>query len=71
MSAIAVLLLFGFALTASAWTLFASVRPQLHRFTELVRPAIVVPVLPPRLTRVTVRSAPARMPARLPRRAAA
>jgi hypothetical protein len=71
MSAIAIVLLFGVAFVASLWTLIASVRPQLHRFAELVRPLPEMPQLPPRLTRVTVRSAPARMPKRPALRAAA
>lgn len=73
MATLGVYLLFGSVLAASVWTLFASVRPQLHRFAELARPASTLPSLPPRLSRVTVRAMPARMPARLaaPQRAAA
>ena len=63
MTAIAITLLFGAAFVASIWTLVASVRPQLHRFAELVRPAATAPALPPRLGRVTARMVPARMPA--------
>lgn len=64
MAAIGVYLLFGAALAASVWTLFASVRPQLHRFAELARPVSKLPPLPSRLSRVTVRAMPARMPIR-------
>ena len=67
----AVALLFGSAFVAAAWTLFASIRPQLPRFAELFRPVQVAAPLPPRLSRVTVRAVPARMPARAPMRAAA
>jgi len=71
MTGFAIALLFGSALLAAGWTLYASVRPQLHRFAELFRPALVLPSLPPRLGRVTVRAVPARLPKRLPQRAAA
>lgn len=73
MAALGVYLLFGAVLAASVWTLFASVRPQLHRFAELAHPVSKLPVLPPRLSRVTVRAMPARMPNRAaqPQRAAA
>jgi hypothetical protein len=72
MATLGVFLLFGAALAASIWTLFASVRPQLHRFAELSRPISTLPALPSRLSRVTVRAMPARMPSRpLPQRAAA
>ena len=71
MTGFAVLLLFGSAFAVSVWALFASVRPQLHRFAELARPASSLPALPPRLSRVTVRAVPARMPARPALRAAA
>ena len=64
-------LLFATAFAASVWTLVSSVRSQLHRFAELVQPVVTVPVLAPRLTRLTVRSVPARLPARAPLRAAA
>lgn len=64
MAAMGVYLLFGAVLAASIWTLFVSVRPQLHRFAELARPVSRLPVLPPRLSRVTVRAMPARMPSR-------
>lgn len=67
----AVLLLFAAAFTLSICAMFVSIRPQLHRFAELVRPASTLPALPPRLARLTVRAVPARMPARLPLRAAA
>ena len=63
MSAIAIVLLFGAAFAASVWTLYVSVRPQLHRFAELTRPAAALPGLPPRLSRITARAVPARMPA--------
>jgi hypothetical protein len=71
MTGFAVLLLFGTGFTLAVWTLFASIRPQLHRFAELVRPEPALPGLPPRLSRVTVRSVPARMPIRPALRAAA
>lgn len=67
----AVALLFGAAFIAAAWTLFASIRPQLHRFQELFGPIAAAAPLPARLTRVTVRAVPARMPVRAPLRAAA
>lgn len=66
-----VFLLFGAAFLAAIYTLIASVRPHLARFELLFRPAPALPELPPRLKRVTVRSAPARIPARLPSRAVA
>jgi hypothetical protein len=59
------LLLFGAAFLAAMWTLVASVRPQLARFAALLNPDPALPALPPRLRRVTVRSMPARIPARL------
>ena len=71
MTGIAVVLLFSAAFLASAWTLYTSIRPQLHRFAQLVRPLPAAPSLPPRLSRVTVRAVPARMPVRAPLRAAA
>ena len=71
MTGFAVLLLFGTAFAASVWVLIASIRPQLHRFAELVRPAPALPAIAPRLSRVTMRSAPARMPTRPALRAAA
>lgn len=71
MTGFAVLLLFGFAFAAAVWAMLVSIRPQLHRFAELVRPASTLPALPSRLARVTVRAAPARMPTRAPLRAAA
>lgn len=70
MTGIAVALLFVAAFAVSAWTLFASIRPQLHRFAELFGQA-PVPALPARLSRVTARTVPARLPARQPLRAAA
>jgi hypothetical protein len=71
MTGFAVLLLFGTALAMAVWALVASIYPQLHRFAELARPAEALPALPPRLSRVTVRSVPARMPVRPALRAAA
>ena len=71
MTGFAIALLFVSAFIAAGWTLYASVRPQLHRFAELFRPVVVLPQLPPRLGRVTVRAVPARLPARAPLRAAA
>lgn len=65
MSAIAVALLFGAAFFVSLWALFASVRPQLHRFAELTRAPAALPALPARLSRVTMRAVPARMPRKL------
>jgi hypothetical protein len=68
----AIVMLFLGAFAASAWTLFASVAPQLHRFRALAIRPVALPPLPSRLSRVTVRAVPARMPARpQPRRAAA
>ena len=64
-------LLFLAAFAASVWTLIASIRPQLHRFAELFAPVSTLPALPARLSRLTVRAVPARMPARAPLRAAA
>jgi hypothetical protein len=74
MTAFGVYLLFGGVLVASVWALVASIRPQLHRFAELTRPVSTLPALPSRLSRVTVRTFPARMPVRTaqqPKRAAA
>lgn len=71
MTGIAIAVLFGSAFIAAAWTLFASIRPQLHRFEALLRVTPPLPALPPRLSRVTVRAIPARMPVRVPLRAAA
>jgi hypothetical protein len=71
MTGIAIAVLFGSAFIAAAWTLYASVRPQLHRFEALLRPIPTLPALPPRLSRVTVRAIPARMPVRVLLRAAA
>jgi hypothetical protein len=64
-------MLFGAAFLAAIWTLVASVRPQLSRFGALLCPTSPLLALPPRLSRVTVRAVPARLPARLPLRAAA
>jgi hypothetical protein len=71
MTGIAIVLLFGSTFVVAAWTLYASIRPQLHRFEALFGSVSTLPALPPRLGRVTVRAAPARMPARVPLRAAA
>lgn len=71
MTGIAIAMLFGSALLAAAWALYASIRPQLYRFEALLRPIPALPALPPRLSRVTVRAVPARMPVRAPLRAAA
>lgn len=71
MTGIAIALLFGSAFLAAAWALYASIRPQLHRFADLLGPVSMVPALPRRLSRVTVRAIPARLPARAPMRAAA
>lgn len=70
MSGLAVML-FGAAFLASIWTLVMSIRPQLPRFAELLRPASALPALPPRLSRVTVRAVPAQLPARASLRVAA
>lgn len=73
MTGFAVFFLFGSAFLAAIWTLVASVRPQLHRFAELfgrARP-VAVPASSQRLSRVRVRSVPARMPRPRPQRAAA
>jgi hypothetical protein len=69
MLGIATFLLFTIALGASLLTLVASVRPQLHRFAELF--GTPQPLTPYRLSRVTARAVPARMPRRHPLRAAA
>jgi hypothetical protein len=71
MTGIAITLLFGSAFIAAAWTLCASIRPQLHRFEALFGPVPALPALPPRLGRVTVRAIPAPMPVWGPLRAAA
>lgn len=70
MSAIFIMLLFATAFAAAVWTLYASVRPQLHRYRSLIAP-VAVPELPMRVSRVTARQVPARMPLRMPLRAAA
>jgi hypothetical protein len=71
MTGFAIALLFGVAFAAAAWTLYASIRPHLHRFAELFGQVPGAPALPPRLGRVTVRAVPARLPTRAPLRAAA
>jgi hypothetical protein len=71
MTGFAIALLFGSALMAAGWTLYASIRPQLPRFAELFGSASMLPALPPRLSRVTVRAVPARLPTRKQLRAAA
>lgn len=71
MTGIAIGLLFGSAFIAAAWTLYASIRPQLHRFEALFDPVPALPAFPPRFGRVTVRAVPAPMPVRAPLRAAA
>jgi len=71
MTGFAIILLFGTAFIAATWAMFASIRPQAHRFAEMFRPISTLPALPPRLGRVTVRAVPARLPARVPLRAAA
>ena len=71
MTGIAIVLLFGSAFVAAAWTLFTSIHPQLQRIEALFGSVSTLPALPPRLGRVTVRAAPARMPVRAPLRAAA
>jgi hypothetical protein len=71
MTGFAIALLFGSAFLASGWALYSSIRPQLSRFAELSRPASMLPALPPRLSRVTVRAVPARLPTRKQLRAAA
>ncbi|WP_169798311.1 hypothetical protein [Sphingomonas soli] len=70
MTALFATLLFATAFAASAWTLYSSIRPQLHRYRALFVPAI--PALPMSAPRVTVRRAPPVRPvARSPLRAAA
>lgn len=71
MTALFTVLLFGTAFAASVWTLFVSIRPQLHRYRALFTPKPhLLPELAP--ARVTVRwSAPVRRPAPFPLRAAA
>ena len=73
MTGFAVFFLFGSSLIAACWTLYASVRPQLHRFAELLPVArpVALPAPSPRLSRIRVRSVPARMPRLRPQRAAA
>jgi len=71
MTGFAIALLFGSAFLIAMWTMIASIRPQLHRFAELFRQAAALPALPPRLSRVTVRAVPARLPTRKQLRAAA
>ena len=73
MTGFAVFFLFSTAFAAACWTLYASIRPQLHRFAELfgmARP-VALPAPSPRLSRVRVRSVPARMPRPRPQRAIA
>lgn len=73
MTGFAVFFLFGSAFAAAIWTLYVSIHPQLHRFAELfgmARP-VALPAPSPRLSRVSVRSVPARMPRPRPQRAAA
>ncbi|MDV3456738.1 hypothetical protein RZN05_07055 [Sphingomonas sp. HF-S4] len=71
MTGFAITMLFGATFVAAAWTLYASIRPQLHRFTELFGSVVELPALPPRFGRVTVRAVPARLPTRKQLRAAA
>jgi len=71
MTGFAIALLFGSAFMIAVWTMIASIRPQLHRFAALIGPAAALPALPPRLSRVTVRAVPARLPTRKQLRAAA
>ncbi|TGX56126.1 hypothetical protein E5A73_03235 [Sphingomonas gei] len=71
MTGFAIALLFGSAFIVSVWTMIATIRPQLHRFAELFGTASSLPALPGRLSRVTVRAVPARLPMRAPLRAAA
>ncbi len=72
MTGFAIALLFGSAFIVSIWAMIATIRPQLYRFAELLRPASSLPALPARISRVTVRAVvPARLPARAPLRAAA
>lgn len=72
MSVIFTTLLFATAFVAGAWTLYASVRPQLHRYRELFAPVTAMPALPMQPTRITVRwSAPVRSQAQSRMRAAA
>jgi hypothetical protein len=71
MTALLTVLLFGTAFAVAAWTLFTSIRPQLHRYQALFAPKVqLLPVLVP--TRVTVRySVPTRRAGAFPLRAAA
>ncbi|MCX8477566.1 MAG: hypothetical protein MT490_17390 [Sphingomonas sp.] len=71
MTGFAVAVLFGATFATAGWALYASIRPQFHRFADLFRPTSMLPALPPRLSRVTVRAVPARLAARAPLRAAA
>ena len=72
MTALLIVLLFATTFAASVWTLYVSVRPQLHRYRALFAPAAVLPGLPMQPSRVTVRwSSPVRTVARPQMRAAA
>ena len=70
MTALLAVLLFGTAFAASAWALYASIRPQLHRYRAVFTP-VTLGALPVRPTRVTARGAQARYPVRVPLLAAA
>lgn len=73
MTGFAVFFLFSTACAAACWTLYASICPQLHRFAELfgVARSVALSAPSPRLSRVRVRSVPARMPRPRPQRAVA
>ncbi len=71
MMLVVVYLLLGVALLVSLWTIVTAVRSQLPRYRALFAPPPALTGLPMRPTRVTVRWAPARVPARAPMRAAA
>jgi hypothetical protein len=71
MIALLAVLLFATAFAASLWTLYISIKPQLHRYRALFAPAATAE-LALRPSRITIRwSAPVRSPARVSLRAAA
>ena len=71
MFALLTVLLFGTAFAASLWTLYVSIKPQLHRYRALFAPAPTIADLPLRASRVTVRWSPAQPVAPLRLRVAA
>lgn len=70
MTALLAILLFGTAFLVSAWSLVASIRPQIHRYRALFAAAPELPAAAP--IRIRPRApVPARRCAHLPLRAAA